>query len=89
MAPWQIWLDTVSKSRTPLVPTVIANLKIDTQHKNMAKIIITRTNEWINKARQIGVYLDNQKIGTVSSMRPKSLTFLLDNTKLELKLTGV
>ncbi len=31
----------------------------------MAKIKIKRTNEWNNRARQIGVYLDNQKIGTI------------------------
>ncbi len=31
----------------------------------MAKIKIKRTNEWNNRARQIGVYLDNNKIGTI------------------------
>ena len=31
----------------------------------MAKIKIKRTNEWNNRTRQIGVYLDNNKIGTI------------------------
>lgn len=31
----------------------------------MAKIKIKRANEWDNRVRQIGVYLDNQKIGTI------------------------
>ena len=31
----------------------------------MAKIKIKRTNELNNRARQIGVYLDNNKIGTI------------------------
>jgi hypothetical protein len=31
----------------------------------MAKIKIKRTNEWNNWTRQIGVYMDNQKIGTI------------------------
>jgi len=31
----------------------------------MAKIRIKRTNEWNNRFRQIGVYLDNQKIGSI------------------------
>jgi hypothetical protein len=32
----------------------------------MAKLIISRSKDWTNKARKIGVYLDGQKLGAVS-----------------------
>jgi len=31
----------------------------------MAKLIIKRTSEWNNRMRDMGVYLDEQKIGTI------------------------
>jgi hypothetical protein len=33
----------------------------------MAKIEITRKNEWINRFRNYRIYLDGQKIGTISN----------------------
>ena len=33
----------------------------------MAKFIIVRSNEWMNRARRIGIYVDGQKLGTISN----------------------
>ena len=33
----------------------------------MSKLIITRTSEWNNRAREFGIYIDNEKIGTISN----------------------
>lgn len=32
----------------------------------MAKIIIERSSEWNNKAREIGIYIDRKKVGTIN-----------------------
>ena len=32
----------------------------------MTKLIITRTSEWNNKARAIGIYIDGKKVGTIN-----------------------
>jgi hypothetical protein len=37
----------------------------------MAKIKITRTSEWSNYSRKIGIYLDGQKIGIISNGETK------------------
>ena len=37
----------------------------------MAKIRITRSSEWMNRARAIGVYIDGQKAGTISNGETK------------------
>jgi hypothetical protein len=52
----------------------------------MAKIRIRRTNEWINKTRQIGVYLDNQKIGTISSGETKEFVIPPGQHKVRAKI---
>lgn len=52
----------------------------------MAKIRITRTNEWINKARQIGIYFDNQKIGTVRSGESKEFDVPSGQHKVRAKI---
>jgi hypothetical protein len=52
----------------------------------MAKIRIKRTNEWINKARQIGIYLDNQKIGAVSSGETKEFDVPSGQHKVRAKI---
>lgn len=31
----------------------------------MAKLIITRSSEWVNRQREIGVYIDGTKTGTI------------------------
>jgi len=33
----------------------------------MAKLIINRTSEWNNRMRDIGIYLDGEKIGTIGN----------------------
>lgn len=33
----------------------------------MAKLIIQRTSEWNNRMRDIGIYLDGEKIGTIGN----------------------
>ena len=33
----------------------------------MAKLIIKRTSEWNNRMRDIGIYLDGEKIGTIGN----------------------
>ena len=37
----------------------------------MAKLIITRNNEWNNMARNYGIYLDGKKIGTIANGETK------------------
>jgi len=37
----------------------------------MPALIISRKNEWMNRLRKIGVYLDGEKIGTVSNGETK------------------
>lgn len=38
----------------------------------MAKIIITRTSEWNNRLRSVGIYVDDQKIGTIANGETKT-----------------
>ncbi len=33
----------------------------------MGKIIVSRVQEWNNRLRQIGIYIDGQKIGTIAN----------------------
>lgn len=37
----------------------------------MAKINIIRTNEWNNRGREIGIYIDGQKAGTIANGETK------------------
>ncbi len=37
----------------------------------MTKLIITRTSEWNNMARDYGIYLDSKKIGTIANGETK------------------
>ena len=37
----------------------------------MTKLIITRSSEWNNRARNYGIYLDNNKIGTIANGETK------------------
>lgn len=52
----------------------------------MAKIRIRRTNEWMNKFRQISVYLDNQKIGIVLSGETKEFDVPTGQHKVRAKI---
>lgn len=40
----------------------------------MGRIVITRKNEWNNRLREIGVYVDGKKLGTVSNGETKTFT---------------
>lgn len=39
--------------------------------QKMTKLTITRTSEWNNKGREIGVYIDSKKMGTISNGETK------------------
>lgn len=39
--------------------------------ENMAKLIIERTSEWNNRMRDIGLYLDGEKIGVIGNGKTK------------------
>ena len=45
--------------------------KTNLNRVKMAKLVITRSNEWINKGRILVIYLDRKKIGTISSGETK------------------
>ncbi|NLP59388.1 hypothetical protein [Lutibacter sp. B1] len=48
----------------------------------MAKLIITRVSEWNNKAREFGIYLNNNKIGVISDGETKE--FEIDSGKYKI-----
>jgi hypothetical protein len=52
----------------------------------MAKIKIARTCEWNNRAREIGVYLDKRKIGTISNGETKEFEVPTGQHKLSAKI---
>jgi hypothetical protein len=52
----------------------------------MSKIIITRKQEWNNRLRQIGIYLDGQKIGTIANGETKSFDVPSGNHALKAKI---
>lgn len=38
----------------------------------MGKILVTRKQEWNNRLRQIGIYVDGQKVGTIANGETKT-----------------
>lgn len=52
----------------------------------MATIIINRSNEWINGTRKFGIYLDNQKIGTISKGETKEFDVPAGQYKVRAKI---
>jgi hypothetical protein len=53
---------------------------------NMAKIKVVRTPEWVNSARKFRVYLDGQKIGTISNGEIKEFDVPIGQHKLQAKI---
>lgn len=52
----------------------------------MGKIIITRNQEWNNKLRQIGIYVDGIKIGTIGNGEVKTFEIPEGNHSLKAKI---
>lgn len=52
----------------------------------MAKIRIKRSNEWINGTRQFCVYLDDQKVGTISKGETKDFDIPAGQYKVRAKI---
>ncbi len=52
----------------------------------MAKLKITRTSEWHNRMREIGIYLDWQKLGTIANGETKEFDIPAGNHKLKAKI---
>jgi hypothetical protein len=52
----------------------------------MSKIIITRKQEWNNRWRQVSIYLDGEKIGTIANGESKSFDVAGGNHSLKAKM---
>ena len=52
----------------------------------MTKLIITRSSEWNNRARNYGIYLDNNKIGTIANGETKEFDIDSGNHKINGKI---
>jgi len=52
----------------------------------MGKIIISRKQEWNNKFRQIGIYIDGQQIGTVGNGEVKTFEIPDGNHSIKAKI---
>ena len=52
----------------------------------MTKLIITRSSEWNNRARNYGIYLDNSKIGTIANGETKEFDIDSGNHKINGKI---
>lgn len=52
----------------------------------MAKIIISRKQEWNNRLRQIGIYLDEQKLGTIANGEVKTFDIPDGNHSIKAKI---
>ena len=52
-----------------MLKTVVAHYRKN--YEKMTKLIITRTSEWNNKAREFGIYLNDKKIGVIDDGEKK------------------
>lgn len=52
----------------------------------MAKLIIKRTSEWNNRMRDIGIYLDGEKIGVIGNGETKEFEIVPGEHKLKTKI---
>lgn len=52
----------------------------------MAKLIITRTSEWNNKAREFGIYLNDRKIGVIDDGEKKEFEIESGDYKIHGKI---
>ncbi len=52
----------------------------------MCKLVVNRRSEWANRARKIGLYLDDQKIGAIANGEFKEFNLNPGNYKLKAKI---
>ncbi|MBZ9631415.1 DUF2846 domain-containing protein [Salegentibacter sp. LM13S] len=52
----------------------------------MCKLVVNRRSEWANRARKIGLYLDDQKIGAIANGEFKEFDLEPGNYKLKAKI---
>ena len=52
----------------------------------MATIKINRSEEWMNSARKYGIYIDNEKVGTISRNETKEFTVQPGRHKVRAKI---
>lgn len=52
----------------------------------MAKLIVQRTSEWNNRMRNIGIYLDGEKIGVIGNGQTKEFEVAPGEHNLETKI---
>jgi len=52
----------------------------------MSKLVVNRRSEWANRARKIGLYLDDQKIGAIANGESKEFDLNPGNYKLKAKI---
>ena len=52
----------------------------------MTKIRIERGNDWLNRARKIGIYLDDEKLGTISRNDTKEYNITPGQHELRAKI---
>lgn len=52
----------------------------------MSKLIIKRRSEWANRGRKIGLYLNNEKLGTIENGESKEFELVPGNYNLHAKI---
>lgn len=52
----------------------------------MTKIRIKRSNSWMNRARRIAIYIDNEKVGTISNNESKDFKIQQGNHTIRAKI---
>ncbi|PKD18333.1 hypothetical protein APR41_04050 [Salegentibacter salinarum] len=52
----------------------------------MNKLVVSRRSEWTNRARKIGLYLNDQKIDTIGNGESKEFDLEPGNYKLKAKI---
>ena len=52
----------------------------------MAKLLITRSNEWMNRGRGIGIYVNDKKVGDIVNGETRDITLPEGNYVLKAKI---